>query len=184
MAQPVTSTIEDGIAVLRVAHPPVNALSTAVRAGLRDGLAAALENAAVRAVVIAAEGRTFIAGADITEFNKPRQPPRLSEVIDAIERSPKPVVAAINAAALGGGLEVAMGCHGRVAAPGASPMRAEKPYSSWQAPRRLRMSLSVKQARIIRDACSGTLNEGSAAAAPSDDTRKMRSSVALPPPPE
>ncbi|MBP0447911.1 enoyl-CoA hydratase/isomerase family protein, partial [Roseomonas sp. SSH11] len=76
-------------------------------------------DASVRAVVIGSEGRTFIAGADISEFGKPPVPPGLSEVISAIEDLPKPVVAAIGGAALGGGLEVALGCHARVASPSA-----------------------------------------------------------------
>jgi len=117
--EPVTSTVEDGIAVIRIANPPVNALSAAVRGGLAREAGAAAANPAVRAVVVTAEGRTFIAGADITEFGKPPVPPTLPEAIAALEGLSKPVVAAINGAALGGGLEVALGCHARVAAPSA-----------------------------------------------------------------
>jgi len=119
MADPVSSTVEDGIAVLRIDNPPVNALGAAVRGGLMRAVEAAGADPSVRAVVIAAEGRTFIAGADITEFGKPPIPPTLPEVIAAIESLSKPVVAAIHGAALGGGLEVALGCHARVAAPAA-----------------------------------------------------------------
>src|SRR5262245_50002568 len=105
------------IAVLTVNNPPVNALSHGVRLGLRDGLKAAHSDPAVGAVVISCGGRTFIAGADITEFGKPPQAPGLHEVLDLIEGGPKPVVAAIHGTALGGGLEVALACHYRVAVP-------------------------------------------------------------------
>ncbi|MCK8784640.1 3-hydroxyacyl-CoA dehydrogenase NAD-binding domain-containing protein [Roseomonas sp. NAR14] len=118
-ANPVTTAREDGILVARIANPPVNALSAAVRAGLLAAAREAAADASVKALVLAAEGRTFIAGADITEFGKPPVPPSLPEVIDALEALDKPVVAAINGAALGGGLEVALGCHARIAAPGA-----------------------------------------------------------------
>ncbi|WP_043832299.1 3-hydroxyacyl-CoA dehydrogenase NAD-binding domain-containing protein [Muricoccus aerilatus] len=117
--EPVTSTVEDGVAVIRIANPPVNALSAAVRGGLLRAAQAAGADPAVRAVVVAAEGRTFIAGADISELGKPPVPPSLPEAIAALESLLKPVVAAINGAALGGGLEVALGCHARVAAPAA-----------------------------------------------------------------
>jgi 3-hydroxyacyl-CoA dehydrogenase len=92
----------------------VNALSHGVRLGLLDGVRRAAADAAVQATVIACGGRTFIAGADITEFGKPMKEPGLHEVLDAIEQSPKPVVAAIHGTALGGGLEVALASHWRV----------------------------------------------------------------------
>jgi 3-hydroxyacyl-CoA dehydrogenase len=104
------------VAVLRMSNPPVNALAHGLRQGLRDRLAEASADASVKAIVITGEGRAFSAGADITEFRSGPKPPGLGEVIDAIESSAKPVVAALNGLALGGGLEVALGCHYRVAA--------------------------------------------------------------------
>ena len=102
------------VAVLTVNNPPVNALSQHVRQGLREGIRRRRPTPASGAVVITCAGRTFIAGADITEFGKPPREPGLHEVLDLIESSPKPVVAAIHGTALGGGLEVALACHYRV----------------------------------------------------------------------
>jgi 3-hydroxyacyl-CoA dehydrogenase len=102
------------VAVLTVNNPPVNALSQHVRQGLRDGVPQAIADPAVSAIVIVCAGRTFIAGADITEFGKPPAAPGLHEVLDLIENSPKPVVAAVHGTALGGGLEVTLACHYRV----------------------------------------------------------------------
>ncbi|WP_444941567.1 3-hydroxyacyl-CoA dehydrogenase NAD-binding domain-containing protein [Microbulbifer sp. ZKSA004] len=102
------------IGVIRLNNPPVNALSH----GLREGIWGAIKNAqgdASKALVLVCEGRTFIAGADITEFGKPPQAPALSEVIEEIENSCKPVIAAIHGTALGGGFEVALACHYRCA---------------------------------------------------------------------
>src|SRR5665213_4344989 len=107
------------VGVITLNSPPVNALSAAVRDGLAGGMAAAAADDAVKAVVIICEGRTFIAGADITEFGGAQKGASLYDVQAAIENSPKPVVAAIHGTALGGGLEVALTCHYRVAVPSA-----------------------------------------------------------------
>ncbi len=115
----VTTEKHQNILVIIANNPPVNALGAAVRQGLVDGIEEALSDDDVEAVVIRCEGRTFFAGADITEFGKPMQGPNLGEVIDLIEASDKPVVAAIHGTALGGGCEVALACHYRVAVPSA-----------------------------------------------------------------
>jgi len=102
------------VAVLTVNNPPVNALSQHVREGLYEGVKQAIADPAVSAIVIACAGRTFIAGADITEFGKPPAAPGLHAVLDLIEASSRPVVAAVHGTALGGGLEVTLACHYRV----------------------------------------------------------------------
>ena len=102
------------VAVLTVNNPPVNALSHHVRKGLHDGLTQAIGDASAQAIVIVCAGRTFIAGADITEFGKPPAPPSLHDMLGLIESSPKPVVAAVHGTALGGGLAVTLACHYRV----------------------------------------------------------------------
>lgn len=109
----------EDILVVTIDHPPVNALSAAVRAGLARAVSQARDDAQVRAILLTGSGKAFIAGADIREFGKPPQPPSLPEVCNLIEASPKPVVAVLHGAALGGGLEVALAAHYRVALPGA-----------------------------------------------------------------
>src|SRR3954451_4840014 len=116
---PVSTRKHGDVLIVLSNNPPVNALSTAVRHGLVEAIAEAEADASVNAVVIACEGQTFFAGADITEFGKPPQQPWLPAVVDTIENCSKPVVAAIHGTALGGGLEVALGCHYRVADPSA-----------------------------------------------------------------
>ncbi len=109
---------EGEIAVVSVDNPPVNALKHEVRAGLAEALQRTRDDGAVKAMVIACAGRTFFAGADITEFGKPPQAPSLHDVIALIEAMPKPVIAALHGTALGGGFELALAGHYRVAAPG------------------------------------------------------------------
>ncbi len=112
-------TVEGDIAVLTIDSPPVNALSQPVREGLLNGITQASANPAVKAIVLICAGKTFIAGADITEFGKPPKEPGLRGAQDAIENSTKPVIGAIHGTALGGGFEVALCCHYRVAVPSA-----------------------------------------------------------------
>ncbi len=107
--------VEDGIAVITTNNPPVNALGHAVREGLTKALGSALADDTVKAIVVSCEGRTFYAGADITEFGQAPKFPDLGEVVAALDASTKPVVAGIFGTALGGGLEVALSCHYRVA---------------------------------------------------------------------
>ena len=112
---PVHLEHRDGVALITVDNPPVNALSNAVRVGLSRSIGEAGADPAVQAIVIHCSGRTFIAGADIREFDKPMQEPFLPDVVALIEACEKPVIAAIHGTGLGGGLEVAMGCHYRIA---------------------------------------------------------------------
>ena len=111
--------VEEGVAVITIDNPPVNALSQGVRQGLQDGLARALADEAVSAIVIHCAGRTFIAGADITEFAGGMQEPGLHGVMTGMDNSSKPIIAAIHGTALGGGLETALCCHFRVSTPDA-----------------------------------------------------------------
>jgi 3-hydroxyacyl-CoA dehydrogenase len=102
------------VVVLRLSNPPVNALAHGVREGLQAAIRAANADPDIKAIVVTGEGRAFSAGADITEFRAGLKEPGLPEVIDEMEASAKPVIAAVNGLALGGGLEVALGCHYRV----------------------------------------------------------------------
>ncbi|MDR5877966.1 3-hydroxyacyl-CoA dehydrogenase NAD-binding domain-containing protein [Caballeronia sp. LZ032] len=117
----VDYSIRDGVAVIMLDNPPVNGLGHATRLGIVEGIGRANSDATVRAIVLIGAGKAFSGGADITEFNTPKatQEPTLLTVIKAVEGSAKPVVAAIHAVAMGGGLELALGAHYRVAAPDA-----------------------------------------------------------------
>src|SRR6201999_3513369 len=96
----------DVIGIVTVNNPPVNALSAAVRGGILECMKSAIADPEIKAIVLTCAGRTFIAGADITEFGKPPKPPGLHEVLTEMENSPKPIVAAIHGTALGGGPKV------------------------------------------------------------------------------
>jgi 3-hydroxyacyl-CoA dehydrogenase len=115
MAEIVSFSKEGSVGVLTVNNPPVNALSQAVRAGIRAGVEKGIADTDVAVMLIICEGRTFIAGADIREFGKPPMEPFLPDVCQFIEDCPKPVVAAIHGTALGGGLEIPLSCHFRIA---------------------------------------------------------------------
>ncbi len=119
MTSPIRTERHDDVLVIISDNPPVNALGAAVRQGLEAAIKEGVADASIEAMVIRCDGRTFFAGADITEFGKAMVEPGLPTVVDLIEASTKPVVAAIHGTALGGGCEVALGCHYRVAVPSA-----------------------------------------------------------------
>ncbi|PZQ58255.1 MAG: 3-hydroxyacyl-CoA dehydrogenase, partial [Variovorax paradoxus] len=112
--------VHGDIAVITMTNPPVNGLGYSTRVGITDGLAKALADDAVKAIVLTGAGKAFSGGADIKEFGTPKalQDPNLLSVILALEASTKPIVAAIHSVCMGGGLELALGCHYRVVAPG------------------------------------------------------------------
>jgi len=114
-----TFTIEDGVGIITIDSPPVNALGINVRRALQEGFETFAANDDVKSIVLICGGRTFFAGADISEFGKPMQQPDLLGTLKLIENGSKPVVAAIHGTALGGGYEVALTCHYRVAVPSA-----------------------------------------------------------------
>jgi 3-hydroxyacyl-CoA dehydrogenase len=119
MSAAVTFTKQGRIGIATVDNPPVNALSHAVRSGLAAALEQANADPEIKAWIIVCNGRTFMAGADIREFGRPMEPPHLNDLVTPLESSGKPLVAAIHGTALGGGLEVALACHFRVAVPSA-----------------------------------------------------------------
>ena len=100
MSEVVSYALKDNVGVISVNNPPVNALAQTVRSGILKAVQAAQDDAS-KAVILKCDGRTFIAGADITEFGKPPKEPGLPEVLSAIENSSKPVIAAIHGTALG-----------------------------------------------------------------------------------
>ncbi len=116
----VTTALHGDVLVVTIDNPPVNALGAAVRQGLLAAMQQAQADAAVAAVLLVGAGKAFIAGADISEFGKPLTGVALHDVLDRIEGSPKPVLAAIHGTALGGGLEVALSAHYRLALPAAT----------------------------------------------------------------
>jgi len=119
LSETVTFNVSDDIGVITIDNPPVNALGHSVRVGLADGIKAALADDTVRAIVITGAGRTFPAGADIREFGQTPKDPHLPDICQQIEASAKPVIAALHGTALGGGLEVALASHFRIALEGA-----------------------------------------------------------------
>ena len=119
MPENVHFSKQGSIGIISINNPPVNALSQAVRAGIKSAVGKGIADKDIKAMVIICEGRTFIAGADIREFDKPPLEPHLPDLIQFIEDSPKAVIAAIHGTALGGGLELSLGCHFRIAVAGA-----------------------------------------------------------------
>ena len=114
--------VHGDIAIITLDNPPVNGLGLSTRQGIADGMAKANADAAVKSIIITGAGKAFSGGADIKEFGSPKamQEPNLNSVIGVLEASTKPIVAAIHTVVMGGGLELALGCHYRIAAPGTS----------------------------------------------------------------
>ena len=114
--------VHGDVAIITLNNPPVNGLGLSTRQGIADGMAKANADAAVKAIVITGAGKAFSGGADIKEFGSPlaSQEPDLNSVISVLENSAKPVIGAIHTVVMGGGLELALGCHYRIASPGTS----------------------------------------------------------------
>ncbi|NYT39897.1 enoyl-CoA hydratase/isomerase family protein [Sphingomonas sp. R-74633] len=119
MTSPITTTRQGDVLIITSDNPPVNALGAAVRQGIQAGIQEAKGDDSIKAVVITCAGKTFFAGADITEFGKPMQEPSLPVLVDEIEALDKPVISAVHGTALGGGCEVALASHYRIAVPSA-----------------------------------------------------------------
>ncbi|MDD3799897.1 MAG: enoyl-CoA hydratase/isomerase family protein, partial [Novosphingobium sp.] len=119
MSQMVTYSTDGAIAEAVIDNPPVNATSAGVRKGVAEAVAAFNADPALKVMVLRCAGKTFIAGADIKEFGRPPEPPGLTEVIAMLDKSEKPIVAAVHGTVLGGGFEVALACHYRIADPAA-----------------------------------------------------------------
>ena len=115
----VLTEIKENIAVVTIDNPPVNALSHAVRSGVSDAIQELCKDTSVKAIILICEGRTFCAGADISEFGKPPLSPSLSNLMAKMDQINKPLIAAIHGTALGGGFELALGCHYRIMIEGA-----------------------------------------------------------------
>jgi 3-hydroxyacyl-CoA dehydrogenase len=116
----ISGRVVDGVLIVTIDNPPVNAASVAMRTGLSAAVSHANESAGIKSVILTGAGKIFVGGADITEFGKPPVDPILPDVCQQIETSGKPVIAALNGAALGGGLEIALACHFRIATQAAS----------------------------------------------------------------
>jgi len=115
LSQPISLQIEDGVAVITIDSPPVNAISAAIRRGLLQITRELAAGGSARAVVLICAGRTFMAGADISEFGGVMAPPELRNVLTEFESLPLPIVVALHGTALGGGVEVALAGHYRIA---------------------------------------------------------------------
>ena len=111
----VTIDVVDGVGLLTLDNPPVNALSRDLRSAIIDGISKLSSDSRIQSIVLMGGHGTFIAGADLREFGRPLTSPTLPDVIDAIEQCGKPVIAAIDGAALGGGYEIALACDARIA---------------------------------------------------------------------
>src|SRR3954463_13664487 len=117
MSEVAQYAVRDGIAVITLNNPPVNGLGNALRAGIMESLKKSEADPAVKAVILTGSGKAFSGGADIREFTHPPPKPELPDIKEQQDGMSKPLVAAIDGFALGGGLELALGCHYRIAAP-------------------------------------------------------------------